>query len=146
MASPSAPTLLTPTNSAKVIGNILIFTFTVPTDTDNDKLVFKVEFDTNSVINPLSPNYKYNESRLSADQKVHGKWEAKNDSNVWVTLPTGGIDSTFYGNDARLTLRKQDCNGYPNSSEVWYWQMLCSDNMGQNPVFNQCIFAQVRFA
>ena len=145
MATPTSPVLLTPSNNATVHGNVLIFTFTVPTDTDNDGLVFRIELDTNSPINPLSSHYKVNESRFAMDLKTHGKWEVNN-SSVWEIIPTGGLSSDYYGKEAKITIRKQDTVNYPDISGYWYWQISASDNMITEPIYNQVIFGQCIFS
>lgn len=141
MADPTSPTLISPLNEAKVIGNVLEFHFNVPTDTDNDKLVFMVEMDTNSVINTESANYKKWESRLSTDNKVQGTWTVKNGS-TWETLPTGGVGSAYYSFEAKTIIVKQQVSSYPNTNTIWYFRVKCSDAALLNPVYNQVIAAQ----
>ena len=113
MANPTTPTLLTPSDESTVIGNVLVFTFTAPSDTDNDKLVFRVELDTVDPISSSNPNYKVYESRLSEDAKEHGTWEVDNGSGTYIAIPTGGMASTYYGIRAleildRTTRKKND--------------------------------------
>jgi len=145
MADPTSPTLLTPADSASIIGNVLVFTFTTPSDSDNDKLVYRVEMDTNAVINSGSANYKLYESRLTVNQSTHGKWEVDNGSGTYIEIPTGGMASTYYGNTARITVRKQEVSSYPDVNTTWYWRIGASDGMLDAPVFNQVCFGQCRF-
>ena len=143
MANPNPPVLLTPANSSKVIGNVLIFTFTIPTDSDNDKLVFRVEMDTNNPIDSGSLDYKKYESRLIANEN-QGRWEIKDGSN-YIPMPSGGVSSTYYGNEAKVYIRQQEVYSYPSLNGTWYWRVSASDNIGLHPLFNQAIFAQVIF-
>jgi len=136
--------LLKPINHNSVTGNVLIFTWTVPTDTENKKLVFKVELDTVSPISSSNTNYKKYESRL-VDNANQGMWQVKNGSGTYITLPSGGIDSTYYGRDARCILRKQNDYVYPDLNTTWYWQISASNGISQLSVFNVAIFAQNSF-
>ena len=145
MANPTNPILLTPADESTIYGNVLVFTFTTPSDSDNEKLVFRVELDTNNPINSGSPNYKVYESRLSQDAKIHGTWEVDNGIGTFIAIPTGGMPSTYYGNTARVKIRKQNVVSYPNLNSIWYWRIGASDAMIHPPVFNQVIFAQCRF-
>lgn len=145
MADPTSPSLLTPADEASVIGNVLVFTFTAPSDTDNDKLVYRVEMDTNDPINSGSGNYKLYESRLTVDQSSHGKWEVDNGTGTYIEIPTGGMASTYYGNTVRVTIRKQEVSSYPDIKTIWYWRIGASDAIVHPPVFNQVIFGQCRF-
>jgi len=145
MANPTNPSLLTPVDTAIVVGNVLVFTFTAPSDTDNQKLVFRLELDTNNPIDSEGVNYKAFESRLSSNAKIHGTWEVDNGSGTFIAIPTGGMASTYYGNTARVKIRKQDVSSYPDIKTVWYWRIGASDAMIHPPVFNQVIFAQCRF-
>jgi hypothetical protein len=145
MGTPGTPTLLTPLNASEIIGNALVFTFTIPLDPDNDKLVFRIELDTNNPISSSSTNYKKYESRFSNDKKTQGNWEIKDGSN-YITMPTGGASSTYYGNEARITILKQDAYDYPNVKTTWYWRISASDALLRLPIFNQVIFGQAVFA
>jgi len=145
MADPNAPTLQTPVNNIDVIGNVIEAVFTVPSDSDNDKLVFSIEFDTNNPINSGSANYKQNESRLG-EFASNGVWEVDNGSGTFIPLPTGGIGSTYYGRDAKVILRKQDVTDYPDIDGTWYWRISAGDAFsGSTPVYNQVVFGTVRF-
>ena len=136
MADPNAPTLSTPIDGAGIEGNVLVFVFVVPTDSDNDKLVFHLEMDTNNPINTGSANYVSHESRLAADLQTNGKWEVKNAGGTYIALPTGGVDSTFYGRDAKVTIRYQDTTDYPWTDTTWYWRMSAGDGIATSPVYN----------
>ena len=142
MANPNSPILSNPRNRQPVTGNVITFTFDVPSDSDFDKLVFKLDIDTVDTFN--SVNLKTNESRLSADQKTNGKWEVYNGSE-FIIMPTGGIGSSYYGNEARLTIRKQDTDNFPWIDSTWYWKISAGDGMEYAPVFNQAIYAKVVF-
>jgi hypothetical protein len=144
MANPGSPTLVTPANEAFVVGNVLVFVFIVPSDDDNQRLVFRVEMDT---VNPPSSsniNYKVNESRFANDNKTHGRWEVKDGSDMYVPMPTGGISSDYYGRDARVTIRKQDTLNYPNLLGNWYWRISASDSI-TCATFNRAVFGQKVF-
>ena len=143
MADPNAPTLSTPLDAAGIEGNVLVFVFTVPSDSDNDILVFQLEIDTNNPINTGSANYLQHESRLATDLQTNGKWEVKNAGGTYIALPTGGVDSTYYGRDAKVTIRLQDTSDYPNIDTTWYWRIGAGDGMSTSPVYNQAVYAQV---
>jgi len=140
MADPGTINLLSPADDIIIIGNVLVFTFIVPTDTDYDKLVFRVELDTNTTIDPSHTDYKVNESRLS-----QGKWYVKNGVGVYVDMPSGGVDSTYYGNDAKIVLRQQEVLAYPDRKTAWYWRIGAADGMSTSHLFNQVIYGQARF-
>jgi len=141
MADPTAPVLVTPEDYASVFGNVLVFVFTVPTDADNHDLVFRVELDTNSVINESSSDYKKYESRYF---KSNGLWEVK-DNGTYITMASGGISSSYYGADARCTLMKQrNVSTYPERNTRWYWKISASDNINC-AVFNKVVYAQAVF-
>lgn len=142
MADPNPPVLLTPHLKPGVVGNVLIFTFTVPSDPDNNKLIFRIEFDTESTIDPLHTNYKKNESRFPTD---NGTWEVKNALGTFIAMPTAGVGSTYYGNEARITLNKSYTINYPNIKTTWYWRISASDKMGPHAIFNQTIFGTAGF-
>ena len=138
------PVLNSPSNAATVIGNALVFTFTIPTDSNNSKLVFRVELDTINPPNYSDTNYIVYESRFS-DGGKNGTWQYQ-DSGIWYTMPSGGLGSSYYGKTAKITVLKQNVVKYPSINTVWYWDIGASDNMGLNPVFNEVIFAQAIFA
>lgn len=142
MADPTPPVLLTPYNRSHIVGNVLIFTFTVPTDADNSKLIFRIEFDTNSTINSSNPNYKVNESRFPNN---NGNWQVKNASNIFIQMPTAGVGSVYYGKEAKIILNQKYTNNYPNIDTKWYWRVSASDKMGPHAIFNQTIFATAGF-
>jgi hypothetical protein len=145
MANPSTPILIAPPNDSTVVGNVIVFSFTVPSDGDNDLLVFRVELD---IINPPSaanPHYKVNESRFAGDLKTNGNWQVKDSGGNYIQIPTAGIGSSFYGRDARVSIRKQDTVNYPDIDSVWYWRISAGDGMSHPVVFNRAIFAQAVF-
>jgi hypothetical protein len=144
MANPSSPSLLTPSNESLVYGNVLVFVFVVPTDTDNQSLVFRVELDTVNPPSSSNPNYKVNESRLALNKKTNGHWQVKNGVGTFIDMPTAGVDSSFYGRDARVTIRKQDTSNYPNSLNNWFWRISASDNVSCS-LFNRAVFGQNMF-
>ena len=145
MANPTNPTLLSPANQASVIGNVLVFTFTSPNDTDNDKLVYRIEIDTNNPIDSENINYNVYESRLSTDAKIHGSWEVDNGTGTYIAIPTGGMASTYYGNTVRVIIRKEYVASFLNINTTWYWNIGASDALIYPPVFNQVYLAQCRF-
>jgi hypothetical protein len=144
MADPGIPTLLTPANEAVTIGNVLVFTFIVPTDTDNTGLVFRIELDKSNPPSSLNPNYKVNESRLALDKKSNGIWQVKNLGGTYIDMPTAGVLSDFYGRDARVIIRKQDTLNYPDSLGSWFWRISASDNITCSK-FNVAVFGQRMF-
>jgi len=144
MADPNPPTIQTPVNNIDVIGNVIEAVFTVPSDSDNDKLIFAIEFDTNNPIDTGSANYKLNESRLGS-VAANGVWEVDNGAGTYIPLPTGGIGSTYYGRTARVILREQDVNEYPDIDGTWYWRISAGDAFGESPIYNQVVFGAVRF-
>lgn len=142
MADPNVPILTTPQNNSLITGNVIVFTFDVPSDTDYDLLVFKIELDTVNPPSSSNPNYKYCESRLANDKKTQGKWEVKNVSNVYVDMPTGGVNSDFYGKSAKVTLRLQDTTCFPSGLSIWYWKISVGDGVVTVPVYNRAVFGQ----
>jgi len=139
MADPTTPSLQTPADMAEVTGNVLEFVFTVPTDSDSDNLVFMLELDTNAIINDANPNYLFYESRLSTDQRIHGRWEVKDGGGDYIDIPTWGVDTEFYGRDARVTIRKEEVTqGYPTLNSTWYWRIAVGDRV--RGVFNDSRF------
>lgn len=145
MADPNSPTLVSPGDGSDVIGNVIVFTFTVPSDSDNDKLVFRIELDTVNPPDSGNPNYKVAESRFAHDMETYGHWEVSDGASGFVDLPTAGIGSTYYGRQAKVTLRQQDTNVFPTSETTWYWRIGAGDGMSSSPVYNQCIYAQVSY-
>ena len=138
MADPTTPGLQTPADAANVTGNVLEFVFTIPSDADSDNLVFMLELDTNAVIDSGNADYKSYESRLSTDQGIHGRWEYYTGS-AWVEMPTWGVDLEFYGNNARVTIRKEEVTqGYPTLNTIWYWRVAVGDRV--RGVFNDTRF------
>ena len=122
------PTLIVPLNNADIIGNVLVFEFTVPEASSLNNLVFRLELDTVSTFN--SGNLKQYESKLSTDLKIHGTWEVKDSSDEYVSIPIGGIGPTFYNNDARVNVRLQDTTeGYPDLKTNWFWRISTSDDI-----------------
>ena len=145
MANPTAPILVSPSDMTLVIGNHIVFVFVVPSDTDNDILVFRIELDTNNPPSSSSGSYKVNESRFSHNLKTNGNWQVKNSGGSYVQMPTGGVDSTYYGRDARVIIRKQDTPNFPDINGMWYWRISAGDGMLQAPIFNKVIFGQAIF-
>jgi hypothetical protein len=145
MTTPGNPSLISPSNLTPVFGNIIVFSFTVPTDADNDKLVFRLEIDTNSPIDINSARYKFYESRFALDKRTYGKWQVKDSGGNWIDLPIGGVDSSFYGRDARIIIRKQEAETFPDVEGNWYWRISASDGMLRNPVYNRVVFGQAIF-
>lgn len=144
MANPGNPTLVTPSNNAFVVGNVLVFVFIVPSDVDNQTLVFRIEIDR---VNPpvsSSSYYKVNESRLAWDFKTYGHWQVDNGLGTFIDMPTGGVGTSYYGRNARVILRKQDTVNYPDTLNDWYWRISASDNL-TCAVFNIAVFGQKVF-
>ena len=132
MANPSIPVQNQPIGGILILENTPALSFTIPTDADNDKLVFQIELDTANPVNPASEDYKKFESR-----KLQGSWVYWNGSS-FVTVPTVGVDSTAYNNECIFTVPTALRNG------TWYWQVSASDNV-KCVKFNQGYFEQKRF-
>jgi len=136
-------TLTSPANNSLAVGNVIKFVFTVPSFSGT--LVFRIELDMKSEPISDSLRYKKNESRYSTDNKVYGKWEVKNGSGNWIEMTTAGLDTSFIGRDARVTLRKQDTTQYPDQDGTWYWKISAGNGMVNNGLYNQVIFGQAIF-
>jgi hypothetical protein len=112
--------IIKPQNAVSIVGNIMYLVWVAPTDVENRNLIFKIEFDTVDTFN--SANYKYCESRLSANGN-QGIWEIKNSSNEYESLPVIGIGPTYYGHDARCSIKTTD-SVYPNYNIEWFFRIL----------------------
>ena len=145
MAYPNPPILVSPPNESIVIGNVIVFVFTVPSDADNNTLVFRVELDITNPPNAAHTHYKVNESRFANDLKTNGNWQVQDSGSNFIHMPTGGIGSEYYGRDARVFIRKQDTVNYPDIDGAWYWRISAGDGMGHPVLFNRAIFAQAVF-
>jgi len=167
MAAPTSPVLVTPDDKASVVGNVIQFLFTVPSDTDNDLLVFRIELDTLNSFSPSNPNYKVSESRFAEDKKTNGHWQVKQHKTFgensifgaevifgegtvsacegvsnYIDIPPAGIGSSYYGKNARVILRQQDTSCFPTTESKWYWRISASDGLNSPALFNQFIFGQ----
>jgi len=138
---PNNPVLSTPVDQSYLFGTILTFVFTVPSDIDDNKLVFNLELDINNPINSSSSYYKTCQSRFN-NGTTNGKWEVQDGVGTYVTLPTGGIDSSYYGRTAKVTIKKQLTTQFPNIETIWYWRIGASDLLAGCQVFNRVVFAQ----
>lgn len=145
---PNDPSLQNPIDHSILVGSTLVFVFTIPTDIDNNKLVFNLELDTNSTIDFLSSNYKTIESRKSTtlDLKTNGKWEVQNSVGAYIPLVQAGIGSEYYGRTAKVTMRKSDTTQFPDIETIWYWRIGASDSIVSKPYFNQVVFLQGVFS
>lgn len=81
------------------VGNAPYFYFTIPSDPDNNNLHFEIQVDfsgdfTSPILNKAS----------KPDQ---AGWEYYNGSS-WVAIPSGGVSSTYYGNQARYKVQPGD--------------------------------------
>ena len=133
--------LVSPVNDANIVGNVLVFEFTIPTDSYNLKLVFRLALDRNNPPDPLSSHYKKHESRFSLDNKQNGIWSTWNGSS-WIQMPTGGVGSSFYGVNAKVEIRKQDTTNYPDVNlQPWYWE-ISSGEMPLHSIYNEATFGQ----
>lgn len=143
MADPNQPTLLDPTYYQKVYGNIIILTFTIPSDLDGDTLIFKAEVDTSNPISSLSSDYRSYESRFSQDRDYgHGVWQVENGS-CWdsaITFPNSAA-----GSIGRVILTEKHAVDYPDVSGDYYYQILVSDQLVECPKFNTVKFGQAFF-
>ena len=132
MTSPANPILNQPIGGIIVLENTPSLSFTIPTDINNDKLVFEVELDTQNPINPASSDYKKYESR-----KQQGSWIYWNGTS-FLQVPSTGVDSTAYNNECIFTVPATLKNG------IWFWKVSVSDNV-KCTKFNQGYFEQKRF-
>ena len=120
MADPGVPTLINPISGVQISDNTPTLSFTIPTDADNDNLVFQAELDTHNPIQTGSSDYLKYESRLG-----EGNFEYYNGSS-FVSMPTGGVDSSAYGQTAKVTVPVSDTL----RNDTWYWKISVSDSMG----------------
>ena len=120
MADPTAPTLINPIGGEQISDSSPTMSFTIPTDSDNDNLVFQAEVDTNNPVQPASPNYLKYESRF-----LEGAWRYDNGSG-FVDIPAAGVGSAAYGNTATITIPQSD----RLNDGTWYWKISVSDQMG----------------
>jgi len=135
MATPSAPVLVRPTSGVKINDNTPTLVFNVPTDADNDNLVFEVEMDTATPINPSSTDYRKFESRSG-----EGVWQYWNGS-TYVEMPSAGMPSSFYGSEAIFTVS----NVSRLRNAFWYWQVRVSDQLDCGKFGTASTFAQKKF-
>jgi hypothetical protein len=133
MANPTAPVLSSPISGVIIADNTPTLSFVVPSDTDNDNLVFRVELDTNNPVNPSSSDYKKYESRLG--QGVWQYWDGD-----LLQMPTAGLGPAHYGTDATFTVPS---TGRLRNS-TWYWKVCVSDELGCCK-FDQGVFGQKKF-
>lgn len=136
MAVPGTPTLSSPIGGIMITDNTPTLNFVIPSDTDNDKLVFMIEVDTHNPIDPLSSDYLQMESR-----KGVGNWQYDSGSG-YVDIPASGVGPVAYEKSATVTI--------PNIEKlrnaIWYWKISVSDQL-KCGVYNgaNSIFGQVRF-
>jgi hypothetical protein len=131
---PDVPILNSPIGGVRITDNTPSLSFVIPSDGDNDNLVFQIEFDTNNVIDVNSSDYKIFESRLS-----QGDWKYWNGSS-FVDMSSAGVSFEFYGNDVIFTI--PNINRLRNA--IWYWRVSVSDNL-TCCVFNNGVFSQNKF-
>jgi len=117
MSNPSNPIANQPIGGITITDNTPTLSFTIPTDADNDKLVFEIELDTQNPINVASTDYRIYESR-----KQEGIWRYWNGSN-FENLPAIGIGSTAYNQECLFTVP----TGLRNA--IWYWKVSVSDKL-----------------
>lgn len=76
-----------------------VFYFTIPSDSDEDSLGFRIQVDTTGdFTSPLLDK---------ASSVSQTGWEYNNGVS-WVSFPSGGVPSTYYGNQARYTVQTGD--------------------------------------
>ena len=134
MANPNAPVLNSPINLVRIADNTPSLSFVIPSDPDNDSLVFQVELDTNNPIYPSSTDYKKFESRLN-----EGVWQYWN-GNSYSDMPSAGVGASSYGSDALFTV--PNVNRLRNA--IWYWKVSVSDQLSCC-TFNNGIFGEKKF-
>jgi hypothetical protein len=132
MSAPSSPVLNQPINEILIVDNTPVLSFTIPTDSDSDNLVFQIELDTQNPVIPSSLDYRKFESR-----NLEGVWQYWSGSN-FVDMPRVGVSSAFYNNECLFTVPIALRNA------IWYWKVSASDNLVCSK-FNQGYFNQKRF-
>jgi hypothetical protein len=132
MANPNEPILNQPINDITIVDNTPTLSFTIPSDADNNTLVFRAELDTQNPINPLSSDYRAYESR-----NQQGLWQYWNGS-AFVEIPPVGIGSAAYNAEGHFTV--------PNSlrNAHWYWQISASDQLNCT-LYNEGTYNQKRY-
>lgn len=119
MADPGIPTLINPTGGEQIADSSPTMSFIIPSDADNDKLVFKAELDSNNPIQTASPNYSKYESRLD-----EGIWKYESGSEM-VDMPSGGVGSSAYNETGTITIPFSD----RLDDGTWYWKISVSDQV-----------------
>jgi len=124
MANPGTPTLNSPISGVQISDNTPTLSFQIPSDSDNDDLVFQCELDTNSSINTGSSDYKKFESRYNGQDIDQGNWQYDPGSG-FESMPSGGIDSSAYTKTATMTVPAS--RSLRNA--IWYWRISVSDQL-----------------
>jgi hypothetical protein len=136
MANPGNPTLSSPIGGILITDNTPTLNFTIPSDTDNDKLVFMVEVDTHDPIDTMSSDYLQMESR-----KGVGSWQY-DPGTGYVDIPPSGVGPTAYNKSATVTIPGLD----RLRNAIWYWKISVSDQLkcgvynGSNSIFGQVLY------
>lgn len=120
MADPGTPTLVSPVGGVRITDNTPTLSFTIPSDADNDKLVFMVELDTHDPIQTGSSDYRKFESRLGV-----GAWQYHVSGSTYEDIPTGGVGSVAYNKTGTVTVPLADWL----RNDIWYWKISVSDQM-----------------
>jgi len=135
-----APNLVSPANGSNVKGLDLTFVFTIPVSQDSKNLVFRIELDTINPPNSSNFNYKVCESRSNKQ----GFWYVKDNSGTYIKIHTAGVNSEFYGHEAKVVLKKQFFSEFLTFGQ-WFWRISASDGLTEPPVFDKIIFKQTYF-
>ena len=135
MADPGTPTLINPISGIQIEDNTPTLSFVIPSDADNDQLVFMAELDTTNPIDTGSDDYLKMESRLE-----QGIWQYDNGSS-FVDMPTAGVGSTYYGNTATVTVEAAD----RLANDIWYWRISVSDQLTTVKYGNTATYACNRY-
>jgi len=165
MADPTKPILLDPTGGQKVYGNVIVMTFTVPTDADNDPLAFKLEMDVWDPPLASSPEYRSYESRFAYSRDDgHGTWQVQTIDGCWIDFNTlyvvndielneqvQTLNGAYYRfwmeslaeyDNARIILTEKHATEYPTSNINLYYRVLVTDEIAASPTFSTVKFGQ----
>ena len=135
--------LVTPIDNYLMVGNDLQFVFNIPTG--SGKFIFQIEFDTVESIDSAHSDYRHYESReASTITDNQGVWEYYN-GTAWVRLATGGVNSSYAGNQARVTLWQQHSNNFLDKDINWYWKVSAATN-AVHSIYNIAVFGQFIYA
>lgn len=119
MANPGTPTLISPISGVQITDSTPTLSFTIPSDSDNDDLIFQVELDTHNPLQTASSDYLKLESRFGV-----GSWQYDTGSG-FNDVPTGGIGTTAYNKTGTVTVPVAEAL----RNDIWYWKISVSDQL-----------------